>query len=575
MTTATSKRRSGSSRKKKTTLNPHIQQYIDLVESGELRVSKECKALIDHIRYCFETEEIYVNGEQADHYISLAKYFPWEKLFPWQEFVITLHDCTYYTDGDLPRWPDLFCMIGRGAGKDGTIALEGMALTSPYNGIPGYDVDICANNEEQALRPVLDTVDAFDGSEYKTRLKKWYKWKTESVTSIKTKGVIRGRTNNPKGKDGMRSGIVVFNEIHQYENYQNINVFTTGLGKHPHPRRSYYTTNGDVREGPLDDLLETSEGILFSGDPDNGLLPFICRLDDKTEVDDPKNWEKANPSLPYLPALQQEIAKEYRDWKKSPQRLPAFMTKRMNIPDGSSEIKVTDYANIKATDRELPDMSGWTCVVGIDFSKITDWVSIDFHFKQGDERFDISHSWMCSASKDIPRIRAPWKEWVDKGRLTIVDDVEIHPEVITEYINDAKRNYRIMGVAIDDFRYALLSRALSGIGFDKDHKNLKLVRPSDIMRVAPIIDSCFANKWLTWGDAPEFRWATNNTKLIRYGRKIGATSDQDLGNYVYGKIEAKSRKTDPFMAFVAAMTIEDQIIERRTSKRKTLAVATY
>lgn len=95
------------------------------------------------------------------------------------------------------------------------------------------------------------------------------------------------------------------------------------------------------------------------------------------------------------------------------------------------------------------------------------------------------------------------------------------------------------------------------------------------MRVAPIIDSCFANKWLTWGDAPEFRWATNNTKLIRYGRKIGATSDQDLGNYVYGKIEAKSRKTDPFMAFVAAMTIEDQIIERRTSKRKTLAVATY
>jgi len=95
------------------------------------------------------------------------------------------------------------------------------------------------------------------------------------------------------------------------------------------------------------------------------------------------------------------------------------------------------------------------------------------------------------------------------------------------------------------------------------------------MRTAPIIDSCFANGYFTWGDAPELRWATNNTKLIRYGRKPGQSGDQDLGNYVYGKIEAKSRKTDPFMALVAAMTIEDQIIERRTKSRRRLEVATY
>lgn len=557
-------------------LNPHIQRFVDAVESGDLRTSKEVKALVEHIKWCFANEDIYVNDEQADHYLSLAKYFPFDEIFPWQEFVIVLHDCTYYTDSGLPRWPDLFCMIGRGAGKDGTIALESVALASPYNGIPGYDVDICANNEEQALRPVLDIVDAFDGSEYKKRLKKWFAWKKESVLSLRTKAQIRGRTNNPKGKDGMRSGITVFNEIHQYENYNNINVFTTGLGKHPHPRRSYYTTNGDVREGPLDDLLEISDGILFGGDPDNGLIPFICKLDDKAEVDDPANWEKANPSLPYLPSLRAETEKEYREWKKNPQRLPAFMTKRMNIPDGSSEIKVTDYENIKATNRQTPDLSGWTCVAGIDFSKITDWVSVDLHFKQGEVRYDLSHSWMCTASKDIPRIKAPWREWVDKGRLTLVDDVEIHPDLITSYLVEMRKKYSIRAVAIDDFRFALLARQLAGIGYDpKVNKNLKLVRPSDIMKVAPIIDSVFANQNYIWGDAPELRWATNNTKLIRYGRKLGQADDQDVGNYVYGKIEAKSRKTDPFMALVAAMTIEDQIIERRTKGRRRLDVATY
>ena len=560
--------------KVKTLTCKHIQDFIDQVRSGELRTDKEIKALIDHVERCFEEDDIYVDEQLAEKYLGLAKYFPFERVFPWQAFVITLHDCTFWTESRTPRWPDLFCMIGRGAGKDGTIALEAIALASPYNGIRGYDVDICANNEEQALRPVLDIVEAFKGADTPTqkKLKKYYRWKTESVAGLKTMSMIRGRTNNPKGKDGMRSGIVVFNEIHQYENYKNINVFTTGLGKHPHPRRSYFTTNGDVREGPLDDLLETSEGILFGGDPDNGLLPFICRLDDKKEVDDPANWEKANPSLPYLPHLRQEIEKEYSEWKKSPAQLPAFMTKRMNIPDGSSELKVTDYENIKATNKKLPDLSGWTCVAGIDFSKVTDWVSVDLHFKQGDQRFDISHSWMCSQSKDVPRLRCPWQQWVQDGRLTIVDDVEIHSWIITDYLLAMRDRYSIRAIAIDDFRYALLARALKDIGFEpKEKKNLKLVRPSDIMRAATVIDSCFVNGWLTWGDAPELRWATNNTKLIRYGRAAG----QDIGNYVYGKIEAKSRKTDPFMAFVAAMTIEDKIIERREGGRKLLDVKTY
>ena len=139
----------------------------------------------------------------------------------------------------------------------------------------------------------------------------------------------RERKAGPKGKDGLRSGIVIFNEIHQYENYANINVFTTGLGKKKHPRRSYYTTNGDVRDGPLDDLLETSDRILRQGEPGNGLLPFICRLDSKEEVHDPANWPKANPSLPYLPNLLEEIKKEYAEWVRNPAQLPAFMTKRM------------------------------------------------------------------------------------------------------------------------------------------------------------------------------------------------------------------------------------------------------
>lgn len=562
--------------KKSYKMNPHIQEWIDIVENRTYAVCEEQILLIEHIKWCFENEDIYVDDEQLEKYMGLAKYFPFDQVFPWQKFVIGLHDCTYWQDTGLPRWPDLFCMIGRGAGKDGTIAWESVCLMSPYNGINEYDVDICANNEDQAMRPVQDVINSFERPSVIKKLKRFFYWTKEQVKCLKTKSTMKGRTNSPKGKDGLRSGICIFNEIHQYQDYKNIDVFTTGLGKKKHPRRSYFTTNGDVREGPLDDLLETSESILRGKEPDNGLLPFICKLNKKEDVDNEANWTMANPSLPYLPSLLEEIRKEYREWKKNPNRLPAFMTKRMNIPENAEEKKVTDWENIAATNVILPILIRWDCTCGVDYTKITDFASVDLHFRDGDIRYDISHSWLCLQSKDIPRLKIPWRDWEKQGRLTLVDDVEIHPSLICNYIQQAKKEFNIKMLAIDDFRFTLLSKYLQEIGFDaKVYKNLKMVRPSDIMKVATVIDSCFVNNWFVWGDAPELRWATNNTKLIRYGRKPGKEDDADMGNYVYGKIEAKSRKTDPFMALVAAMTVEDVLPQRRIVHKRKMRVYTY
>ena len=95
---------------------------------------------------------------------------------------------------------------------------------------------------------------------------------------------------------------------------------------------------------------------------------------------------------------------------------------------------------------------------------------------------------------------------------------------------------------------------MESIGFDaSDKERVKLVRPSDIMRVDAIIQMCFSRGLFAWGDNPCLRWATNNTKRVRSSQRVG----YDTGNYIYAKIEGKSRKTDPFMALVASMTCED------------------
>jgi phage terminase large subunit-like protein len=530
-----------------TPIPKEVQEYIDIVESGKVKTCEEQKQLIRHIKNVFATEDLKYNEVQIEKYFSYQKYFPFS-LFPWEKFCFILHNCVFKKDGQ-PRWSDLFALMGRGAGKNGFLSFEDWCLMTDTNGVAYYDIDICANSEEQAKTSFDEIYNILENPKFTKLFKKNFEWNKTEIVNKKTKSKLKYRTNNPKGKDGLRSGKVDFDEPHAYENWENINVFTTGLGKKPHPRRTYVSTNGDIREGPLDQLIEKSEKILSGELPDNGFLPFICKLDDREEVHDPDNWEKANPSLPYLPILKDQMKREYTDYLLDPVINNAFMTKRMNIPEGNKDAEVTSWENILKTNGEVPDLTGRTCVCGIDFSKTTDFVSAFLLFKDKDKYYGIHHSWFCSRSNDKGRIKYPLHEAVEKGVLTIVDDVEINPQIIADWVYEQRMKYDIDKIAVDNFRYTVLSRALRDIGYDAMDKQIKLVRPSDIMQVVQKISSMFISNKIIWGDDSLMRWFTRNTKL----------EPAPNNNFKYGKIEPKSRKTDGFMAFVNAVILEDEL----------------
>ena len=531
-----------------TPIPKHIQEYIDIIERGEIRACKEQFQLIELVKTAFQTEKLRVDEVQIEKYLSYQKYFPFD-LFPWEKFCFILHNCVFKSDG-TPRWADLFILMGRGGGKNGFLSFEDFCLITETNGVAYYDIDICANSEEQAKTSFEEIYNILENPKWRKKFEKNFRWTKTEIQNRKTRSKIKYRTNNPKGKDGLRSGKVDFDEPHAYENWENINVFTTGLGKKPHPRRTYVSTNGDVRGGPLDQLIEKSNLILKGEIRDNGFLPFICKLDSEEEVADPDNWEKANPSLPYLPILREEMMREYADYQIDPVTNNAFMTKRMNIPQGNKDAEVATWENILKTKGEVPDLTGMTCVCGIDFSKTTDFVSAFLLFKKGEKFYGKHHSWFCANSNDKQRIKIPLNEMVERGLLTIVNDVEINPDIVATWVNEQRMIYNLEKVAIDSYRYTLLSRSLREIaGFDANDKTIKLVRPSDIMLVQPQVNSMFLSNKIIWGDDPLMRWFTNNTKL----------EPAPNNNFKYGKIEPKSRKTDGFMAFVAAVTLAEEL----------------
>lgn len=541
---------------------PEITTYLDMIEhDDECPVCKEQKMLGNFVKNVFKTENLSINHEQLSKYLGYQKYFPY-KLFEWEIFMFALHNCVYREDG-LLRFPEAFLYMGRGGGKNGYLSFEDFCLLTPVNGVKDYHIDIFANSEDQAKTSFTDVYNVMERNERK--LQKFFKWNLEVITSKQTGSQLRFRTSNAKTKDGGRPGKVDFDEFHAYENYDVIRVAKTGLGKKEFPRSTIITTDGDVRDGPLDHMLARSKQILQGAIPDNGLLPFICKLDKKEEVNEERNWYKANPSLRYFPNLMDELRREYADYRMDNIGNAAFMTKRMNIPQGSMETEVTAWENIVACSRPAkrgPDV--W--VAGMDFARTTDFVAVVLFGLAGDEWVWQQHTWVCSQCKDLSRIKFPIQDAVERGLITWVEDVEIPPELPAKWLSEQMAEKRVIGVAIDDYRFGIMKKALEGVGFvsGKDG-NILQVKGRNIMQIAPRLIAQLNRQQVAFGDDALMRWYINNTKQLLDTR----------GNITFGKIEPKTRKTDGFMAAVAAVTMVDRLELEQANSAMGFGVFTF
>lgn len=541
------------------TYHPYIDDYIDGCRNRTIIVGNDMLLTCDIVDETLNNTNVFIDVEKIDKAVELTERYFEIKLFDWELFLFALIHC-YYPESDTVVFDEYIIMMGRGNGKNGFISPVTWYLTTHYHGIKEYNIDIIANSEDQAETSFMDIYNVLEKFWSNPRnLKKFFYKSLEKIKNLKTGSVIRYHTSNAKTKDGKRSACLIFDEIHEYVNYAMINVFTSGFGKRKHSRVFKITTNGHVRDGVLDKELAICNDILKGIIKNSKTLPLLYRVDSEEEIKNPQMWHKANPSLKYLPILQDTMNKEFQKMEYDEEIKSEFFTKRMNWPRSNKEVAVTDYdKNVVPTNRPLPDLTGWSCTVGIDYAAINDWASVNYHFKRGDERFDINHSWLCLQSKDLNRLKVPWQEWGGDvlQYITLVDDVSINPELIAEHISTMAQIYNIKKIALDNNRYALVASALKKIGYDaKENKNVVLVRPNDIYKVQTVIDDCFTRHLFTWGDYPPLRWAVNNAKKLSAGKKEGT----ETGNYYYGKIEPKSRKTDPFMALVHSMTIESEL----------------
>lgn len=543
--------------------NKYIDEYINLVESEAVVTNDDIKKMIKLVREKLNQANVWIDSEKIDLAIDkIHEYFPYE-LLPWEKFVIGLIHCYY--DDDTVVWDTFLIEMGRGGGKNGFISPVTWYLTTHFHGIREYNVDIVANAQDQAMTSFEDVYNVIDDDK---KLKRAFYYTKKKIVYKRTKSYLKYNTSNARTKDGLRPACIVFDEIHEYQNYDQIKVFKSALGKKKHSRIFMITTNGYVRGGVLDDYLETAKDILNGEKKKMRMIPILYHLEDEKEVHNKELWEKANPSLRYFPTLRLQMEQEYEDMEFQPQLYTEFLTKRMNIPLGNKDKQITSWENILSTNQDIPDLTGCSCVAGIDYAKTTDFVAAGLVFLFKGKYYWLSHTWVCKECNDLKRIKAPLDEWERLGLLTFVDGPEISPDIPAEWLATQGQKYNITVLGMDNYRYTLLAKALREVGFDTNKKginNIKLIRPSNEMLIAPTIESLFVNHNIAWGDNPLMRWYTNNSCMIT----------SKAGNITYGKIEPKSRKTDGFKAFIAAMCSSDDLEDSGISVNIDLGVYTY
>lgn len=544
-----------------------INEYLDYYERCPNVFNYERKLLIENIvKPTLIRDDIFFDEEMFHKCLKFCETWFYD-LFPYQKFVTAF--IFMYDKDDMPLFRTFLIMLGRGNGKDGWIIPVALFLTSELYGIEFYDVDIIANSEEQS-RGSYDVILQMFEQNMQKMLKHFY-WNKEECYNRVTKSKFRYLTSSSKTGDGKKPGCVIYNEYHAYKKIDKVNTGQGGLGKKRHPRMFIITSNGLVREGPLDELIRVCMDVLLGEGNELRYFPFICKLDNKQMVDNPDNWILANPSIEYMPVLKNTIMIDYLEMKKFPSKKAEFMAKRMNLPEVDEVALVTSRENIlKAcfndyemdckNPRTMPLLSNKNAVIGIDYASLNDIASAGILLKKDNEYIWRSHSWICSKSKYFSEIKFPFDLAGEEGYkdFTVINDQSISEDLILNWVMEQISKYNIQKIKLDNYKYQLMKKGFENRGLtieSKENPNgiVSIIRyPASIAAlVGPVLEVLFAEGNLNLGNSSLMRWSINNTYM----------KDKKDGNKYFEKVEPKRRKNDPFMALVCAISAKDLLNE--------------
>lgn len=464
------------------------------------------------------------------------------ELMAWQCFI----ECNLYGWVDkatgLRRYREGLILVGTGNGKS-TMMAGNATFGACKDHERGADVYLLANSKEQAGIVFNEAKSQIDAS---PALARRFRLLRDGLYYDKMNATIKHRSSDSKRLDGLNPHIAIFDEIHEYQNFDLINIISRKTVKRKQPLILYITTMGKVLDGPLAyyyDLFTDAMMGKLAPEVGDRMFAFICELDATDDVEDTSKWIKANPGLGHTLQLAELVAKWER-CKYIPSERADFICKQLNIMVNADDMAFVQPEVIRRNKDQIPEESllGRRCYGGFDLSNREDFTAAALEFPLDDGRsFVLLHSWVPRRKVELDQEKIDYYGLAMKGYLTIVPGEYIQQEDIYQWFVDQGKKYEIVTIGYDPANATRLRQML------EQRFDCQVVRQGPITLNDPMKDikeQLLAGKVVSNSD-PMLAWYTDNVRIS------GERRHTDKANWMPTK-RNKFRKIDGFMAWLDA-----------------------
>ena len=421
------------------------QRFIDDVKKSELNCLKE------PFNYKWNEEEAYKivkwfsylkhsKGELAGQFITLTT---------WQKFCL----CQIYGWENkytgLRRFSKSFIEVARKNAKsqmEAGVTLYEISTRAVRN--KEINECYCAGVKREQSEVIFNECkNLLKGSP----LRKKFKITKNSIQHIKSTSFLKP-LNKQDGKegDGSNPALLVLDEYHQHKTTE---FYDLGLGGNTKESLLMIITTAGV---DLTFPCFTQEYTYCSKvlDPNVDITNEeyfidICEVDPKDDINDERNWYKANPIRMTYEAGRKKLRGDYSIAKEIPEKMIAFLTKCLNIWVQAKENGYMDMSKWKACEvKEIPyNLKGRIVYVGFDMSAKIDLTSVAFVIPIQTEEKDssgknivkyivFSHSFIPNREKLRERIaidKVQYDAWERLGYLTVTNTPIVDQNAVIQY----------------------------------------------------------------------------------------------------------------------------------------------
>ena len=518
--------------------NSFLLRYKGEIETGKIIAGQELIMELENLEedlkhndsYIYDTDDALLRMDFMENCIRLTKspfYGQPMKLMLWQKaFIETLYsfkmsDQKTESGKMIDRFKKSLLLIGRKNTKSETCSALGNAEFIVGN--EGSDI-VCSSNDDAQASIVYDAMNTmrqlYDPQDLDTKRNQRFILNKGTNTKIFK---LSDRTRN---KEGRNIDWAILDEAHEMRDNVIAKSIEQSQSIKDNPKFIIITTEGFTIDGYLDGELKLARAIIRGEDDSisaSRFLPWLYTQDSEQEVfTNPRSWVKSNPTLGIIKKT--AYLEEQVDLAKKSKADRIFvLSKDFNFKQNGVEswLNIEDYAYSATYDIE--DLRGSYCFGHVDLAETTDLCCAKaLVMKEGNPIKYIVTQYFIPQSKldpenDDHNAGAKYKEWAQKGYITICEGNDIDLTVVADWFYKLLKDHGITLYKCGyDQRFAKdFLKQMELYGWTKQYEDVEMVlqNAQTLNNALLLVEADLKAQLINYNENPVDRWCFSNSCL--------------------------------------------------------------